>query len=95
MPNQNFLLGRGERLTENVTVRSGGGPKLAPYTFDEARGRLTPMLGRAVRALDELPDDACPRDQAVLSITLNPEYIAKSYFPMELLRDVGMDVVGR
>lgn len=94
MAKQNFLLGRGERLTEPVTVRSGGGPKQAPYTFGEARTRLTPMLTTAVGSLDELPDDACPHDEAILSLTLNPEYIAKSYFPMELLRDVGMDVVG-
>lgn len=94
MSKQNFLLGKGERLTEDVTVRSGGGPKQAPYTFSEARKRLTPMLGRAVKELDALPDDACPRDQAVLSLTLNPEYIAKSYFPTELLRDVGIEIVG-
>ena len=94
MPKQNFLLGRGERLTEDVTVRSGGGPKQAPYTFSEARTRLTPMLGQAVKEVDALPADACPRDQVVLSLTLNPEYIAKSYFPAELLRDVGVEVVG-
>jgi hypothetical protein len=94
MPKQNFLLGRGERLTEDVMVRSGGGPKQAPYTFSEARTRLAPMLGQAVKEMDALPDDACPRDQAVLSLTLNPEYIAKSYFPIELLRDVGIEVVG-
>ncbi len=94
MVKQNFLLGRGERLTEDVSVRGGGGPKQAPYTFGEAKGRLTSMLGQAVEAVDSLPDDACPRDQAVLSLTLNPEYIAKSYFPTELLRDVGIEVVG-
>lgn len=94
MPKQNFLLGRGERLTTDVSVRSGGGPKQAPYTFGEAKSRLAPMLGQAVKAVDSLPDDACPGDQAVLSLTLNPEYIAKSYFPTELLRDVGIEVVG-
>ena len=94
MTKQNFLLGRGERLTEDVTVRSGGGPKEAPYTFSEARTRLMPMLGRAVEEMDALPDDACPRDRAVLALTLNPEYIAKSYFPNDLLREVGIEIVG-
>ncbi|ETD85433.1 S8 family peptidase [Rhodobacter capsulatus] len=94
MAKQNFLLGRGERLTEDVTVRSGGGAKQAPYTFFEARSRLTPMLGLAVKEVDALPADACPRDEAVLSLTLNPEYIAKSYFPADLLREVGIEVVG-
>ena len=62
MRKQNFLLGRGERLTEDVTVRSGGGAKQAPYTFGEARTRLMPMLSQAVKEVDTLPDDACPRD---------------------------------
>ena len=42
----------------------------------------------------ELPDDAFPGGSAVLALTLNPEYIAKSYFPTTLLQKVGIDVVG-
>lgn len=91
---QNFLLGRGERLTKDVIVRSGGGPKDAPYSFGEARRRLTPMISETVQKIENLPDDACPNDRAIISLTLNPEYIAKSYFPFELMRDVGMEVVG-
>ncbi len=94
MPKKNFLLGKGERLTEDILVSSGGGPKEAPYTFIEARERLSPMVAKAVAAIDELPDEACPQGQAIISLTLNPEYIAKSYFPAELLRDVGIEVVG-
>lgn len=52
------------------------------------------MLARAVSNLDELPDDAFPRGNAVLALTLNPEYIAKSYFPTTLLQKVGIEVVG-
>lgn len=94
MAKQNFLLGKGERLTEDVSVRGGGAQKEPPYTLSEARSRLAPMLSQATLELDTLPDDACPRDEAVLSLTLNPEYIAKSYFPTDLLRDVGIEVVG-
>ena len=94
MSKPNFLLGRGERLTKNVIVRRGGGPKQAPYSFAEAKGRLAPMLAEAVSIVDDLPDDACPRDEAVITLTLNPEYIAKSYFPAELLQGVGIEVVG-
>ncbi|GEM_PF-3861155 len=32
----NFLLGKGERLTEQVRVLSGPVEKAAPYTFSEA-----------------------------------------------------------
>lgn len=94
MTKQNFLLGRGERLTSDIVVKSGGGPKDAPYSFREAKARLFPMVAETSSRLDALPPEACPADEAVISLTLNPEYIAKSYFPVELMRDVGIDVVG-
>lgn len=94
MPQQNFLLGKGERLTSDIIVRSGGGPKQAPYSFSEARGRLAPMVEKTVAAIDQLPREACPDDQAIISLTLHPEYIAKSYYPLTLMHDVGISVVG-
>ncbi|OMP76271.1 S8 family peptidase [[Flexibacter] sp. ATCC 35208] len=90
----NFLLGKGERLTEDVRVISGGGDKASPYTFSEAKKRLQPMLRNVVEKIENLPDDACPNDYAIATITLNPEYIAKSYYPSELLRAVGLETVG-
>jgi len=90
----NFLLARGERLTHSVVGGGGGSPKVAPYTFAEAKGRLTPMLMQTSKALDALPDAACPKDQTVASLTLNPEYIAKVFFPSGLLRAVGLEAVG-
>ncbi|TPJ35907.1 S8 family peptidase [Mesorhizobium sp. B2-6-5] len=94
MKKQNFLLGKGERLIENIVVVRGGAPKDHPYTFAAARQRLTPMLSRMVRGIDALPADACPDDRAVATITLNPEYIAKSYFPDRLLGQLGLETVG-
>ena len=91
---KNFLLGKGERLVEDVVGKTGGGPKVAPYTFAEARDRLVPQLKKTVKDLDALPDSACPEDLAVASVTLNPEYIAKSYFPADLFRSVGVDMIG-
>jgi hypothetical protein len=94
MAKTNFLLGKGERLTEDVVVRSGGGPKAQPYTFQQARTRLSPMLDRTVKQIRELPPEACPQGKAVASVTLNPEFIAKSYFPAELFRQTGLTPVG-
>lgn len=94
MTKQNFLLGKGERLTEDIVVRAGGGPKVPPYSFGEARTRLVPRLSKAVEEINDLPKEACPKDLAVLSLTLNPEYIAKSYYPDELLRTTGFTPVG-
>jgi len=94
MARQNFLLGKGERLVSTVTGVRGGSPKQHPYTFSEARSRLAPMLTRAVSFVDSLPANACPDDKAVLSVVLNPEYIAKSFFPKELFQRVGVEAVG-
>ena len=52
------------------------------------------MLAQSVSDIDELPADACPQDQTIMSLTLHPEYIAKSYFPDRLLNEVGMTLVG-
>ena len=90
----NTLLARGERLTHQVTVKSGPPEKEAPYTFGQAQRRLTPMLATVAQKLDALPAAACPGDKAVATLTLNPEYIAKSYFPADLLRSVGLETIG-
>ncbi|MBJ2126592.1 S8 family peptidase [Flavobacterium sp. IB48] len=94
MSKRNFLLGKGERLTEPVIVPSGGGAKESPYTFYEAKERLQPMLDNLADKVRSLPDDICPGGLTVATITLNPEYIAKSYHPTELLRSVGLTSIG-
>jgi subtilase family protein len=91
---RNFLIGKGERLVDEVIGVRGGGPKSHPYTFSQARERIAPMLARAVRGIDHLPENACPDDRAVATIALNPEYIAKSYFPEKLLDMLGLETVG-
>ena len=94
MTQPNFLIGKGERLVEDVVGISGGTPKVHPYTFSEAKARLTPMLHSVVHGIDQLPDAACPDDRAVAAVVLNPEYIAKSYFPDDLFKMVGLKPVG-
>lgn len=94
MPKRNFLLGRGERLTTDVVIRSGGADKIPPYSVGEAKARLTPMIRAAVSELDAIPAAAAPGDKVVATMTLNPEYTAKSYFPAELLKAVGLEAVG-
>ena len=49
---RNYLLGFGERLTAQVEIGGGGGPKLPPYSFEEAQRRLGPMLASAASAFD-------------------------------------------
>lgn len=90
----NYLLGKGERLIKETVGSTGGGPKEAVYTFTEARARLRPMVGAVAQSVAALPAEACPGDEAVAALTLNPEYLAKSFFPTELLKAVGLTPVG-
>lgn len=94
MAKRNFLLGKGERLAEDIRVGSAPVNKISPYSFDEAKTRLQPMLNKVVTEINRLPSDACPDDFAVATIVMNPEYIAKTYFPSDLLRSVGLEPIG-
>lgn len=90
----NFLIGYGERLATDLAAPPGGAPKKHPYTFGEAKKRLAPQIQSAVADLTTLPDKACPGDQSVALVTLHPTYLAKSYYPAELLKTYGLDTVG-
>lgn len=90
----NFLLGHGERLTGPVSVPSGGGSKKEPYDFPTAKKRMAQQLSATRIALDSLPAEACPNDEAVALVTMHPRYVSKSDFPHELLAAVGLRSVG-
>lgn len=95
MPDRiNFLLGHGERLTERISAPATNPEKSQPYSFEEARDRLAPMLRASNAVLRNLPSLACPNDETVAILRIHPEFIAKSYFPSRLLRDVGLEAIG-
>jgi Subtilase family len=94
MSQTNFLIGRGELLTHDIK-----GPKRMPgkaevYTLEQARQRLTPQFSATATALDTLAPLACPGDFGVARLTMNPSYIARSFFPIAMLRSVGLESVG-
>jgi hypothetical protein len=94
MSQTNFLIGRGELLTHDIK-----GPKRKPgkaevYSFQQAALRLTPQFSETSAALDSLPSHACPGDFGVARLTMNPSYIARSFFPVAMLRTVGLESVG-
>lgn len=90
----NFLIGRGETLVQPIELLSGGGAKAHPYTFDEAMARLGPELDLVSASIANLPALACPNDEAVVSVTLHPSYLAKTYHPSRLLNGLGLRQVG-
>lgn len=90
----NFLLGHGERLAQKVKIAKGGGEKNPPYDFATARARISKRLEVVKAEIAKIPDDACPRGEAIAVVTLHPRYLSKSDFPTDLLASVGLRSVG-
>jgi hypothetical protein len=94
MARTNFLIGHGESLVTKVTQNTGPGEKAHPYEFEERVKTLTPALHDVLSEIDSLPDAACPDDEAVVAVTLHPSYLARSYHPSKILRELGLRQVG-
>lgn len=94
MEKKNFLIGYGERLTSSLEPPKIKPTKKHPYNFNEAITRLKPQASKMTKNFDSLPDLACPNDEAVGVLTLHPAYLAKSYFPKDLLRMFNLRAVG-
>jgi hypothetical protein len=90
----NFLIGRGEMLTHELRPPRKKPTKIDFYSWDDTVERLGPDLRGAVASLDALPENACPGEIAVARFTLNPSYIARSFFPSHVLREEGLESVG-
>ncbi len=90
----NYLIGRAEELTKLTPP-----PKMNPqsrdlYTISEVVERLQPQLQKINQELLTLDGNLCPRDYAVIQMTLHPSFIAKGHFPKQLLRDMGVRPIG-
>ena len=91
---KNYLLGYGQRLTVGIHAPGGGGPKKHPYTLSEAQQRIGKRLASVAEQLEKLPAAACPSGMSVITLTLHPSYIAKSYYPNDLIDTLGLRHVG-
>lgn len=93
MPTKNYLIGRGELLTEPVGPPPIKPSKAHPYTVDEARVRLAPQLATTIAGLEHDPA-LSPNDVHVVKFALHPSYVAKSYYPATLFQNSGLEPVG-
>ncbi|WP_055002734.1 S8 family peptidase [Pseudomonas coronafaciens] len=94
MSQTNFLIGRGELLTRDIKGPRRNPGKATAYTLERARERLAGQAELTSISLSELPSIACPHDFGVARLILNPSYIARSYFPTDLLRATGLESIG-
>lgn len=95
MASPRYLIGQGEKLSEEIARPPRGmGDKAHPYSFAEARRRLAPQWAETAGDLAALPDLARPAGEAALELTLHPSYLAKSYYPASLLRELDLIHLG-
>lgn len=94
MTDRNILLGKTEQLTKDIVPKQGRRPKSYPYTFEETIVRLSPMISDTISAIEKLPNKACAAGMGLVALTMNPEFLAKSYYPASLLKDLGLRTVG-
>ncbi len=94
MARRNFLLGKGENLTEDLIMDGKPSNKKHPYTFDEAKDRLLLMYSEFISRMEDLPEIACPNNEVVAALVLHPAYLAKSYYPEKLIKTMKATTVG-
>lgn len=94
MNDDNFLLGYGERLTQPMAPPPSKMEKHSPYTIPEAVQRLIPKFTTATTQLKQLPDTANPDGVTVAAVTLHPSFVAKSYYPEALLKELNLTPIG-
>ena len=90
-----YIIAKGELLTYPIGApKKEPGEKNHPYTLAQAKAALLPQIDQATQEFDRLPPQACPGDIAVALVTLHPAYLAKSYFPRQLLQTAGLESLG-
>ncbi|MGP9493643.1 hypothetical protein ACT3QP_15095, partial [Psychrobacter sp. AOP7-B1-24] len=90
----NFLIGSGEKLISKEVIRNGGGTKQQPYTFEEAKERISYQLESIISDVSKLPDAAKPNDEAVIAVTLHPRYVSKSDHPQKFFESQELVAIG-
>ncbi|RKT99005.1 peptidase S8 [Burkholderia sp. Nafp2/4-1b] len=94
MADKNLLIGYGETLVEPVKLKRGGGAKRYPYEFSEMRGRLSKQIKTVIQQVKQTDEKIAPKGESVVEMTLHPAFLAKSYFPQQLLNEFGLRHVG-
>lgn len=90
----NYLIGNAEQLTKIVPPVKSKFDKKHIYTVSELQDRLIPQIDALEEKLKKIDQSKNPKNLAVTSIKLHPNYISKSAFPSALLRKLGAYSIG-
>jgi hypothetical protein len=89
------ILGKGEVYTTPIPAPAGGGSKKPIRSFDEARHRLLPQLESLFDKIDSCRGrHLMLRNKLFFQVSLDYEYLAKSYFPNSMVRLSQWEMVG-
>jgi hypothetical protein len=87
------ILGHGENLIEPVKPTSGFGNISYPRTYEEARTRIKQQVRTLRNTICEIPSDK-RLEEVVVTFRLNHKFLAKSYTPNTLFRDINVENIG-
>lgn len=87
------ILGHGENLIEPVKPGTGFGSVSYPRTYEEARTRIKQQVMTLRNTISEIPSDK-RLEEVVVTFRLNHKFLAKSYTPSTLFRDINVENIG-
>lgn len=87
------ILLKGEKLAEEITKATSGGPKDYPYTYEESRDRAIKDIEEINREI-ETNKDFYLENEIIINVRMNEKFLAKSYAPSLFSKKESMEFVG-
>lgn len=78
------ILYNGQVYFRPITKKLGGGEKAMRYTYEEARDIVLTNIAVTKSQIREIPSESRLPNEVVISLVMQPEFSAKSYYPNSL-----------
>ncbi len=87
------ILANGEKLAKEITKGKSGGPKNLPYTYEEAKKRITNDMNNLSNEIKE-HSELYLENELIINVRMAENFIAKSYIPSIFNKKESMEFVG-
>lgn len=77
------IIAHGETYAKPVKRNQGGGPRIRPHEYEEARSRLLANINTISSQIEDNPN--LYLDERIVCVRLEPKFEAKSYMPSSML----------